>query len=168
MKKLFLALVVVASTVGAASAQSFAFVEAQKILDTMPSRINGLKSIQGIEASIVSDLRTEDSLIQAMITKYKTDEIKNTPIQKQYEMERIQKRQMLFEQAQQEADQKLQQMSQELQQKNVKTITEAVKIVAKAKKITYIMDKSGFLYCEGGMDLTKDVIIEVLKLDKVN
>ena len=41
----------------------------------------------------------------------------------------------------------------------------AVDIVAERKKLNYIIDESQAIYFKGGMDLTSEVLVELLRLD---
>jgi Skp family chaperone for outer membrane proteins len=44
-------------------------------------------------------------------------------------------------------------------------VKQAVDIVAERKKLNYVIDASNMLYSKGGMDITGEVVVELLKLD---
>ena len=60
----------------------------------------------------------------------------------------------------------MQAYSQELNTPILGMVQQAVKIVAERLKIDYVIDESVTLYFESGTDITKDVINELLKMDK--
>ena len=47
-------------------------------------------------------------------------------------------------------------------------VQKAVEIVAERKKLSYVIDESVTLYFKGGVDITSEVIAELLKLDAAN
>jgi Skp family chaperone for outer membrane proteins len=55
--------------------------------------------------------------------------------------------------------------AQELNQPIFERVKQAVDIVADRKKLNYVIDGSNMLYTKGGMDITAEVIVELLKLD---
>jgi Skp family chaperone for outer membrane proteins len=44
-------------------------------------------------------------------------------------------------------------------------VQKSVEIVSDRKKLNYVIDESTTLYYKGGMDITNEVIIELLRLD---
>ena len=44
-------------------------------------------------------------------------------------------------------------------------VQKSVEIVSDRKKINYVIDESTTLYFKGGMDITAEVLIELLRLD---
>ena len=59
----------------------------------------------------------------------------------------------------------LQVRAQELNQPIFDRVKQAVDIVADRKKLNYVIDASNMLYSKGGMDITGEVVVELLKLD---
>ena len=57
------------------------------------------------------------------------------------------------------------QISQELNNPILERIQKAVEIVADRKKLSYVIDISTTLYHKGGIDLTPEVMVELLRLD---
>uniref|UniRef100_UPI00260C40B2 OmpH family outer membrane protein n=1 Tax=Fluviicola sp. TaxID=1917219 RepID=UPI00260C40B2 len=81
------------------------------------------------------------------------------------EQQRIQRMQQALEDRQQQIDQQLQVMTQEMNGVILDRVKKAVNIVATAKKFNYIIDESTTLYSAGGIDVTNEVIVELLKLE---
>jgi len=56
-------------------------------------------------------------------------------------------------------------LNQRLYQPLEENLTKAVKTVADKNKLNYILEASGLLYVNGGLDLTKEVKAELRKLE---
>lgn len=168
MKKILFAFALVVCAMTSAQAQTkIAHVKSQSLLDTMPSRKAAIKEIQAVESYGLAELREMDSAVQVAYAKYQADVQKGTmsEVVKQYEMQRIQRMQANLEQRQQEIDQKLQIMTQEMNTKILEKVKKAVNIIATKKGYAYVIDESSTLYSGGGVDITNEVITELLKLD---
>ena len=66
---------------------------------------------------------------------------------------------------QQSLSQEMQAYSEELNGPILKRVQKAVEIVADRRKLEYVIDETNTLYFKGGVDLTKEVVIELLKLE---
>lgn len=167
MKKILFALVVAISAFTAQAQTKVAHVKSQSLLDTMPSRKAGIREIQTIESNGIKELREMDSAVRIAYQRFDAD-VKSGKITsesaKQYEMGRIQRMQENLETRQQEIDQQLQYMTQELNAKTIDKVKKAVNIIATKKGINYVIDGDAALFA-GGMDITNEVIVELLKLD---
>ncbi len=165
MKKLMLALAVIFS-VGVVSAQSkVAHVNSQKLLDTMPSRALALKEIKDIEDEFKTELQTMYEEYEKTRAKLEAERSSLSPtIIKSRENslmglgQRIQEREQTIQN-------ELQIRAQELNQPIFERVKQAVDIVADRKKLNYVIDGSNMLYTKGGMDITSEVVVELLKLD---
>ena len=166
MKQLFLALALALTAATGVQAQSkIAHVNSQKLLDTMPSRKAGAADIESIRAKGIAELTEMDAALQKMYADYMKIRPTLSPALQEYEEGRIQKKQAELEQYQTDLEQRIQLMSQDMNEKIYKKVKEAVDIVAKRKGLNYVMDESAALYVSG-TDLTSEVIVELLKLDK--
>jgi len=105
--------------------------------------------------------------LQKMYADYMKIRPTLSPALQEYEEGRIQKKQAELEQYQTDLEQRIQLMSQEMNERIYKKVKDAVDIVAKRKGINYVMDESAALYVSG-TDLTSEVIVELLKLDKAS
>lgn len=167
MKKILFALVVAISAFTAQAQTKVAHVKSQTLLDTMPSRKAGIREIQSLEASGIQELREMDSAVRVAYQTFqgKVDKgIITSEAAKQIEMGRIQRMQESLEARQQEIDQQLQYLTQELNAKTIDKVKKAVNIIATKKGINYVIDGDAALFA-GGMDITNEVIVELLKLD---
>jgi outer membrane protein len=163
MKKILFALALTVCAIATTQAQTkIAHVRSQVLLDTMPSRKAAIKEIKEIEAAGIKELKDADSAVQAAYIKYQKDAPGTV---RQYEENRIRRMQQNLEERQQQIDQQLQSMTQEMNVVILDRVKKAVNIVATVKKYNYIIDESTTLYSAGGIDVTNDVIVELLKLE---
>lgn len=165
MKKLFVAFIAVLSMSSMMAQSKVAHVNSQKLLDTMPSRKLAMNTLKELEAAGVRELKEMEDDLQKAYTKYMTEKEKLSPVMQQYEEERIQKKQMTLQQREQELQQELQVKSGALNEPILKRVQKAVDVVAERKKINYVIDESVTLYFKGGIDLTNEVMVELLKID---
>lgn len=167
MKKLILALVMVISAGAAVAQTKIGHVNSQKILDTMPSRKAALKEMEAISKSAEAELLEMDSVLEARYQKFLKDQASGnmTPMQIQFEQEKLQRKQMEIQQREQDLQQQMQAMGNRLNKPVLERLQKAVDIVAERKKINYVIDETATLYFKGGTDLTPEVITEVLRLD---
>ncbi|HRP52183.1 MAG TPA: OmpH family outer membrane protein [Fluviicola sp.] len=166
MKKILFALALSACTFAVnAQTTKIGHVKSQMLLDTMPSRKQAIKEIKEIEAAGLKELQVMDSSIQVAYIKYQKDAPTMSETVRQYEENRIRRMQQNLEDRQQEIDQHLQIMTQEMNNKILERVKKAVAIVANLKKFNYIIDESSTLFSAGGIDVTNEVIVELLKLE---
>lgn len=166
MKKLFVVLVAVLS-LSAVNAQSkVAHVNSQKLLDTLPSRKYAMQQLQDFEAAGVKELQEMEADLQNVYKKYMADQPNLSPVMRQYEEEKLQKKQYAIQQREQELQQQITNLSNELNAPILKRVQKAVEIVSDRKKVNYVIDETVTLYFKGGMDLTNEVMTELLRLDK--
>jgi outer membrane protein len=167
MKKILFALALTVCAIASTQAQTkIAHVRSQALLDTMPSRKAAIKEIKEIEASGVKELRDMDSSLQVAYMNYQKNEKGWSETVRNYEQQRLQRMQQSIEERQQQIDQQLQMMTQEMNVVILDKVKKAVNIVATAKKFNYIIDESSTLYSAGGVDVTNEVIVELLKIEK--
>jgi outer membrane protein len=149
------------------SQSKVAHVNTQKLLDTLPSRKEAMKQLSEFEQKGAAELREMEEDVQKVYSKYMSEQATLTPVMKQYEEERIQKKSQAIQQREQELQQLMQKMAGELNDPILKRVQKAVDKVATAKKINYVIDESTTLYFKGGMDITSEVMVELLKLDAI-
>jgi len=165
MKKLLLALVVMFS-VGTVMAQSkVAHVNSQKLLDTLPSRKIAITKLQEFEANGVKELQEMEDDFNTALKKYENDRPKMTPVEIKIAEDKLMKKQTNIQEREQSLQQEMQLYSQELNKPILDRVQKAVEIVSDRKKLNYVIDESTTLYHKGGMDITNEVIIELLRLD---
>lgn len=165
MKKLLVALMVMMS-VGALNAQSkIGHVNSTKLLDSLPSRKVAIKTLEEFGAAGEKELQEKENDLKKMYEKYQKDMNTLSPVMRQYEEERIQKKQQELQVREQELQQQMSLLSNELNAPILKRMQKAVDIVADRKKLNYILDESQAIYFKGGTDLTAEVMVELLKID---
>lgn len=166
MKKLILALIVLLS-VGTAVAQTkIAHVNSNRLLDSLPSRQAALKQLQEFSINGEKELQEMEADLNKKIQKFQTDQPTMTPITIKYEQEKLQRLSMAIEQRQEELQQQISQMNNELNAPILKRMQKAVDIVSERKKLNYVIDETAAVYFKGGTDITDEVLVELLKLDK--
>jgi outer membrane protein len=149
----------------AISQSKVAHVNSQSLLDTMPSRGLALKEIKEIEDEFKLELNGMYEEYEKTRAKLEAERATLSPtIIKSREAnlmnlgQRIQEREQTIQS-------ELQVRAQELNQPIFDRVKQAVDIVADRKKLNYVIDASNMLYSKGGMDITGEVVIELLKLD---
>lgn len=165
MKKLLLALAVMFS-LGTVMAQSkVAHVNSQKLLDTLPSRKIAITKLQEFEANGVKELQEMEADFNGALAKYEADRPKMTPVEIKIAEDKLMKKQTNIQEREQSLQQEMQLYSQELNKPILDRVQKSVEIVSDRKKLNYVIDESTTLYYKGGMDITNEVIIELLRLD---
>ncbi len=166
MKKILFALALTVCAIATTQAQTkIAHVRSQALLDTMPSRKAAIKEIKEIENAGLKELRDMDSAVQVAYANYQKNMGTMSETVRQYEENRIRRMQQSLEERQQQIDQQLQVMTQEMNVVILDRVKKAVAIVANAKKYNYIIDESTTLFSAGGVDVTNEVVVELLKLE---
>ncbi len=165
MKKLLLVIVLVVSA-GATFAQSkVAHVNSQHLLDTLPSRKEAIKKLQEFEKNGIAELQEMETDLNNAYAKYEKDRPNMSPVIIKIEEEKLMKKQQALQEREQSLNMEMQAYSNELNQPILERVQKAVKIVADRKKLNYVIDESVTLYFEGGMDITDEVVIELMKLE---
>lgn len=166
MKRILFALALTVCAITTTQAQSkIGHVRSQVLLDTMPSRKVAIREIKEIENAGLKELKDADSAIQVAYMKYQKEMGGMSETVRQYEENRIRRMQQNLEERQQQIDQQLQMMTQEMNIVILDRVKKAVNTVATVKKFNYIIDESTTLYSAGGVDVTNEVIVELLKLE---
>lgn len=154
--------------VGTLSAQSkIGHVNSNEVLDTLPSRKAALAELQDLSKAAQKELADADSELNAAYEKYMKERETLSQVLRQYEEERLSKKQNDLQNRQQELQQRIQQRNDALNAPILKLLQQAVENVAKRKKLEYVIDETQLLYA-GGVDITGEVITEALKLDAEN
>lgn len=165
MKKLLVVLVSI-FVVGAVNAQiKVAYINSNKVLDTLPSRKAAIKELTEFNAAAEKELTDLDNELQKAYEKYVKESGTLSQVLKQYEEERLQKMQANIQAREQELQERIQRRSNDLNAPILKILQTAVENVSVRQKLNYVLDESQLLYSKGGTDITNEVINEALKLD---
>lgn len=165
MKKLIVVLLALMPLTQFYAQTKVAHVNSQKLLDTLPSRKVAMKQLQEFEAAGMKELDEMNADFQKGYQKYAAEQGTLSPVMRQYEEERLQKKQYAMQQREQELQTQMQNLSSELNAPILKRVQKAVDIVADRKKFNYVIDESVTLFHKGGTDITSEVLIELLRLD---
>ena len=165
MRKLILALLVVLSA-GALNAQSkIGHVNSQKQLDTLSSRRDAINKLREFERGGMLELQEMQKDLESAYMKYEQNAAGMSPVIQKIEQEKIMKKEQALQDRQGSLQQEMQIYSQELNKPILERVQKAVDIVAERKKLNYVIDESVTLYFKGGVDLTPEVLVELLRLD---
>ena len=165
MKKTILIIALMYTALSASAQMKLAHVNSQELLDTMPSRLDALVQLKKFEQDGYKELAEIQKDLEASYKKYEQNKITWSPVILKIEEEKIMKKQQGLEDRQTALQQEMQIYQQELNKPILERVQMAVEIVSDRKKINYVLDESNTLYFKGGMDITAEVLIELLRLD---
>ena len=140
-------------------------VNSQKLLDTLQSRKDAMKRLQEFEANGVRELQEMEADLNSSYAKYEKDRPNMIQAQIKIEEDKLMKKQQNMQEREQSLNQEMQILSQELNKPILERVQKAVEIVSDRKKLNYVIDESVTLYFKGGMDITGEVLTELLRLD---
>ena len=114
MRKLIIALIVMMS-VGTLSAQSkIGHINSNKLLDTLPSRKVAIKTLEDFGAAGEKELTEMETELQKIYQEYQAKGKTLSEVMRQYEEERIQKKQQALQTREQELQQQMSALSSDL------------------------------------------------------
>jgi len=140
-------------------------VDSQKLLDTLPSRDLAIKKLDSMKTAGMQELQLMDSDFQKAYQDYMTNQASKSPAERQIIEGRLMQKQQMLEATQASLEEGLAIMSEELNKPILDRVEKAIEIVAERKKLNYVIDVSATLYSKGGIDITNEVIVELLLLD---
>jgi len=140
-------------------------VDSQKLLDTLPSRIEAIKKLDSMKTAGMQELQLMDADFQKAYQDYMTNQASKSPAERQIIEGRLMQKQQMLEATQASLEEGLQIMSEELNKPILERVQKSIDIVAERKKLNYVLDVSATMYSKGGIDITSEVIVELLLLD---
>lgn len=162
MKKLLLVVVLALGATGAMAQSKIAHMNSQKVLDTMPERLDAIQKYQEFELAGFEELKEMDADLKKAYEEYEKNLPNMSPVIQKIEQDKIIKKQQALEDRQTSFQQELQVYSQELNQPIFDKVQSAVEAVADRLKLDYVLDVSSTVIARG-QDITDDIIQEVLK-----
>lgn len=141
-------------------------INSTRLLDTLPSRKEAIKTLEDFGKRSEQELVEKEKDLQKAYQEYLKKQPTNPPTVNQYEEEKLQRKQQELQSLEEELQQKMSLLNNELNAPILKRMQKAVDIVAERKKLNYIIDESQALYSKGGTDITSEVMVELLRLDK--
>ena len=140
-------------------------VDSQKLLDTLPSRKDAIRKIDSMKTTGMDELRIMDADFQKAYQDYMTNQASKSPAERQIIEGRLMQKQQMLEATQASLEEGLQIVSEELNKPILERVQKSIDIVAERKKLNYVLDVSATMYSKGGIDITSEVIVELLLLD---
>ncbi len=140
-------------------------VYSQKLLDTLPSRDIAIKKLDSMKTAGMQELQLMDADFQKAYQDYGVKQAQMSPAERQIVEGRLMQKQQMLEATQASLEEGLQIMSEELNKPILDRVQQAIDIVAERKKLNYVLDVSATMYSKGGIDITSEVIVELLLLD---
>ena len=140
-------------------------VDSQKLLDTLPSRDIAIKKLDSMKTAGMQELQLMDADFQKAYQDYGVKQAQMSPAERQIVEGRLMQKQQMLEATQASLEEGLQIMSEELNKPILDRVQKAIDIVAERKKLNYVLDVSATMYSKGGIDITSEVIVELLLLD---
>ncbi|MEY3074676.1 MAG: hypothetical protein RJB25_313 [Bacteroidota bacterium] len=140
-------------------------VDSQKLLDTLPSRDVAIKKLDSMKTAGMQELQLMDADFQKAYQDYGVKQAQMSPAERQIVEGRLMQKQQMLEATQASLEEGLQIMSEELNKPILDRVQQAIDIVAERKKLNYVLDVSATMYSKGGIDITSEVIVELLLLD---
>ena len=165
MKKLVLATVIMFCVGTVMAQQKIAHVNSQKLLDTLPSRKAAIEQLKVFEANGVQELKEMEADFNKQVAIYEKARPTMSPVIIKIEEEKLMKKQQALEERQQSLNAEMQAVSQEMNKPILERVQKAVEIVSDRKKLSYVIDESVTLYFKGGIDITTEVLTELLRMD---
>lgn len=142
-----------------------AHVDSQKLLDTLPSRKLAIKKLDSLKTAGMQELQVMDADFQKAYQLYMTNKDKMSEVERQIQESKLMQKQQMLEATQTSLEEGLQLMSEELNAPILDRVQKSIEIVSERKKLNYVIDVSATMYSKGGMDITNEVIVELLILD---
>ncbi len=165
MKKLVLSILVMLCVGSISAQQKLGHVNSDSLLTKMPSRQKAILSLQKFEEDGYKELQEMEADFNKSVAFYEANQATYSPVIKKIEEEKLRKKSAGMEERQQSLSTELQAVSQDLNKPILGRVQQAIEIVADRKKLSYVFDKSVALYTKGGIDVTAEVLVELLILD---
>ncbi len=143
-------------------------VDSQKLLDTLPSRKEAIRKIDSMKTAGMDELRIMDADFQKAYQDYMTNQASKSPAERQIIEGRLMQKQQMLEATQASLEEGLQLRSEELNEPILKNVQAAIAKVAERQKLDYVIDVTSTMYSRDNLDITKEVIVELLLLDAAN
>ena len=141
-------------------------VDSQKLLDTLPSRKEAIRKLDSMKLAGMEELKMMDADFQKAYQDYMTNQASKSPAERQIIECRLMQKQQKLEATQASQKEGLQLRSEELNKTILDNIQKAIDKVAERNKLNYVLDVSATMYSKKGIDITNEVITELLILDK--
>lgn len=147
---------------------SIGYVYTDTLLSKMPSREDAMAKLKEFEANGYKELQEMEADYYKALNIYETGKATMTPFLIKMEEEKLQKKGAAIEERQQTIRAELQEYNQELFKPILARVKKAIETVADLKQLSYVIDETSTLYTKGGLNITNEVLVELLILDKAS
>ncbi len=165
MKKVVLIIALMLTAINANAQMKLAHVNSQQLLDTMSSYKKAQDSLAQKNAEIRKELMEMQNAYTKKITNYEEKKSAMKAFELKIEEESIMRLEQTIQERQATGQQELQDLNDKLTVPIMNRIREAVSIVSKKEKLDYVFDGPLMIYYNNELDITKKVLIELLRLD---
>ena len=165
MKKVVLIIALMLTAINANAQMKLAHVNSQQLLDTMSSYKKAQDSLAQKNVEIRNELIEMQNAYTKKITEYEEQKSTMKAFQLKNEEESIMRLEEAIRIRQGTGQQELQDLNDKLTVPIMNRIREAVAIVSKKEKLDYVFDGPLMIYFNNELDITKKVLIELLRLD---
>ena len=165
MKKVVLIIALMLTAINANAQMKLAHVNSQQLLDTMSSYKKAQDSLAQKNAEIRQELMEMQNAYTKKITNYEEKKSAMKAFELKIEEESIMRLEQTIQERQATGQQELQDLNDKLTVPIMNRIREAVSIVSKKEKLDYVFDGPLMIYYNNELDITKKVLIELLRLD---
>ena len=126
---------------------------------------DAMAKLKEFESEGVRELQEMNKAFESSYLRYQQNEKDWSPVIQKMEQEKLMKKQQGLETRQTELEQQMQIYGQELNKPILDLVQTAVNNIAESKKVSYVLDETVTLYSKGGIDMTKEVMTELLRLE---
>lgn len=140
-------------------------INSQVLLDTLQSRKDAMAKLKQFESEGVQELQEMNKAFETAYVRYQQNEKDWSPVIQKMEQDKLMKKQQALEGRQVELEQQMQIYGQELNKPILDLVQTAVNNISESKKLSYVLDETVTLYFKGGIDLTQEVMTELLRLE---
>lgn len=166
IKKIIIVIAIFGLGIFGATAQTtkFGHVDYVKVLDSIPAKIAADKTIQDFLEEGQKTIAEMQANFEEEYNKYMITQDSLSPIIREMKEKNLMEQQQLVQYKQESLQQDLQILNDRLYKPIEDGLTKAIEIIAKKHKVTYVLETNSILYVSGGLDLTKEVKTELIRI----
>ena len=146
----------------------FAHIDYLKVVDSIPSMMSADKEVKGFLEMGEKTIMEMEKAFEESYNAYLLEKPTLSSVMVELREKQLMEQQQMIEYKRQSLQQDLEILNERLYGPIEDNLVKAIEIVAQRHKVTYVLEKSTTLYTDpvGGLDLTGEVRIELLRLEK--
>jgi len=148
-----------------AQATKFGHVDYVKILDSLPSKMAADKDLENFMAEGQKTIAEMQADFEADYKIFLEEQDTYSKVIKEMKEKALMEKQQLLQYKQESLENDLQILNKRLYEPLEANIKLAVASIAKQHKLNYVMEVNNLLFVDGGVDITKEVKVELTKLE---